>query len=94
MKSNQNPGGLGSVALEALSSVSASPGKPSAADDGSHERQNKTIRIRKSFNERLRDATHAQSKAQSKKVTESDIIDAALVDWFAKQDRLNEKSKK
>lgn len=53
-----------------------------------NEKQNKTIRIRKTFNERLADEAFARSKREGKKVNESDIIDEALEAWFTKQDKL------
>lgn len=53
-----------------------------------NEKQNKTIRIRKTFNERLADEAFARSKSEGKKVNESDIIDEALEAWFTKQDKL------
>ncbi|WP_137808427.1 hypothetical protein [Pseudomonas sp. G(2018)] len=52
-----------------------------------NEKQNKTIRIRKTFNERLADEAFARSKSEGKKVNESDIIDEALEAWFTKQDK-------
>lgn len=51
------------------------------------EKQNKTIRIRKSFNSRLADEAFARSKAEGRKVNESDIVDQALEEWFAKLDQ-------
>lgn len=51
------------------------------------EKQNKTIRIRKSFNSRLADEAFARSKVEGRKVNESDIVDEALREWFAKLDR-------
>ena len=53
-----------------------------------NEKQNKTIRIRKTFNERLADEAFARSKREGKKVNESDIIDEALEAWFTKHDKL------
>ncbi|MNJ51778.1 hypothetical protein D3C77_470920 [compost metagenome] len=72
----------------ALENVSVAPARavaPMAAN--ANEKQNKTIRIRKAFNERLADEAFARSKSEGKKVNESDIIDEALEAYFTKQDR-------
>lgn len=53
------------------------------ADEEDQVKQNKTIRIRKTYNERLMDEAHARSKEIGHRVTESDVIDEALSLLFA-----------
>jgi hypothetical protein len=53
------------------------------ADDDVQPRQNKTIRIRKAYNQRLMDEAHTRSKEVGHRITESDVIDEALSLLFA-----------
>ncbi|MBA6105296.1 hypothetical protein [Pseudomonas monteilii] len=71
-----------SVASSAVNTAAQAPTTPNA-----NEKQNKTIRIRKTYNERLADEAFARTKSEGKKVNESDIIDEALEAYFAKQDK-------
>ncbi|MHC8403497.1 hypothetical protein ACYZTX_29755 [Pseudomonas sp. MDT1-17] len=75
-----------SVLSEHLSGSSETPGV------SVHEKQNKTIRIRKTYNSRLADEAFARSKKEGKKVNESDIIDEALEAYFLKADRTSKNS--
>lgn len=50
------------------------------------ERRNKTIRIRKDFEARLKDEAYERTKRRGSSVAESDLIDEALADFFAKLD--------
>jgi hypothetical protein len=75
-------GAEGAVEEKAAKSI-----QPSANPTAVDEKQNKTIRIRKSFNLRLADEAFARSKVEGRKVNESDIIDEALGLWFARLDQ-------
>jgi len=46
------------------------------------ERTNKTIRIRKSFEVKLKENAYCRSMTEGRRVTESDIIDEALEKYF------------
>lgn len=47
------------------------------------ERENKTIRIRKAYGGKLREEAYHRTMAENRRVTESDIIDEALEQYFA-----------
>ena len=49
------------------------------------ERTNKTIRIRKAFDAKLKEDAYHRSVAEGRRVTESDIIDEALEKHFARK---------
>ena len=48
------------------------------------ERANKTIRIRKAFEAKLKEHAYHRSVAEGRRVSESDIIDEALEMYFDK----------
>ncbi|MEB0222059.1 hypothetical protein [Pseudomonas sp. AB12(2023)] len=50
-----------------------------------HEKQNKTIRIRKLLNGMLAEEAFARTRREGKRVNESDIIDEALEAYFGKK---------
>lgn len=56
--------------------------QPSAADLDSRSRENKTIRLRKSFVKRLKSDAFHRTNSEGRRVTESDIIDEALEQYF------------
>jgi hypothetical protein len=59
----------------AASAAAAAPATP--------ERENKTIRIRKAYGGKLREEAYHRTMAENRRVTESDIIDEALEQYFA-----------
>lgn len=46
------------------------------------ERANKTIRLRKDLETRLKEDSHRRSMSENTRVTESDIIEEALAQYF------------
>lgn len=58
------------------------PAAPLASDLDSRSRENKTIRLRKSFAKRLKSDAFHRSDSEGRRVTESDIIDEALELYF------------
>lgn len=73
----RNGGGEGpaDAARGGAASVAAVPATP--------ERENKTIRIRKAYGGKLREEAYHRTMAENRRVTESDIIDEALEQYFA-----------
>ncbi|ABO60463.1 hypothetical protein KUU78_30865 (plasmid) [Pseudomonas aeruginosa] len=65
-------------AVEASAPAAAAPTVPVVA-----ERTNKTIRIRKTFEAKLKEDAFHRSQAEGRRVTESDIIDEALEFYWA-----------
>lgn len=55
---------------------------PAHVVDDSRDRESKTIRIRRSFAAEIRSRCFQRSLAENRKVNESDIIDAALEEYF------------
>lgn len=55
---------------------------PAPVHDDSRDRESKTIRIRRSFAAEIRSRVFHRSLAEGRKVNESDIIDAALEEYF------------
>lgn len=55
-----------------------------AADDGDRRRENKTVRMRVSFSKKLREQAFHRSVAEGRKVSESDVLDDALAEYFSK----------
>jgi len=55
---------------------------PAPVHDDSRDRESKTIRIRRSFAAEIRSRVFHRSLAEGRKVNESDIIDAALDEYF------------
>lgn len=74
-------------AVESPSSSPVPQSVPVVAPGLSAERENKTIRIRKTYNSRLRDESFSRSKQEGRKVNESDLIDEALEAYFKKLDK-------
>jgi hypothetical protein len=58
------------------------PAMPPSSDPDSRSRENKTIRLRKSFVKRLKSDAFYRSNSEGRRVTESDIIDEALEMYF------------
>lgn len=67
-------------ALPTLATAPLSPALSPEAD--ARARENKTLRIRRSFAAQLRAYVFHRSNAEGRKVTESDIVDAALEEYF------------
>lgn len=74
-------------AVESPTPSPAQQSVPVVAPGLSTERENKTIRIRKTYNSRLRDESFSRSKQEGRKVNESDLIDEALEAYFKKLDK-------
>ncbi|WP_065497319.1 hypothetical protein [Burkholderia sp. CCA53] len=66
-------------AVEATATAAVAVSVPVVA-----ERTNKTIRIRKTFEAKLKEDAFHRSQAEGRRVTESDIIDEALELYWAK----------
>jgi hypothetical protein len=80
-----NSGGRGVASRSARSprTVAATPAAaPPDADHDARTRENKTIRLRKAFEGRLKTEAYQRSMAEGRRVTESDIIDEALELYF------------
>lgn len=58
--------------------------KPSPAPAGA-ERENKTFRIRSTFEKKVKEEAFRRTMAESHRVTESDIIDEALEQYFSEK---------
>lgn len=48
-----------------------------------NERLNKTIRLRKDLEAKLKEHAYRRSTTESRRVTESDLIEEALIRYFA-----------
>lgn len=63
--------------------ASAQAANPAATVPTVSERTNKTIRIRKAFEAKLKEDAFHRTQAEGRRVTESDIIDEALEFYWA-----------
>ncbi len=90
----RNPGGERAAPAPVAQAPAAAPVAEPAAraaavarePSAPAERRNKTIRIRKDFETRLKDEAYERSRKRGATVAESDLIDEALAEWFAKLD--------
>ncbi len=63
--------------------AAAVPAVPDAAVPATDERVNKTIRIRKSFEKKLKEDAFHRTMTEGRRVAESDIIDEALEKYYS-----------
>ncbi|CEH40169.1 MULTISPECIES: hypothetical protein [Xanthomonas] len=69
----------------AVESQSTGPAGATATVPAVPERTNKTIRIRKTFEAKLKEDAFHRTQAEGRRVTESDIIDEALEFYWAQK---------
>lgn len=75
--------GVGSRSVHQAPAGAAAPAAgPPGSDHDVRARENKTIRLRKAFESRLKSEAYHRSMAEGRRVTESDIIDEALELYF------------
>lgn len=72
--------GGAAASTEKRAQVSQPPAAPAPAADGS--KITKTIRMSRSMDLRLKEEAHRRSMAEGKRVTESDLIDQALLKYL------------
>ncbi|WP_321959573.1 hypothetical protein [Burkholderia cenocepacia] len=73
-------GSEGAVESQSTASAGAAATVPAVS-----ERTNKTIRIRKTFESKLKEDAFHRTQAEGRRVTESDIIDEALEFYWARK---------